>query len=188
MITPNRLTILRLFIAVACPPILILSSALSTDYVAVALFTAACITDWWDGHLARKKAMVTSTGAILDPIADKLLILGLMGTFSYLGLYGIEWIVLIAAREILVTWTRFMLLVRGRVVSAEGMGKLKVGIQIVSIYFSFIFLIAGDIYGEWGRGEAALPFFEMLHFIGIALANVITVVSGATFFYRLRKA
>ena len=184
MVTPNSLTFLRLLIALICPPLLIWARSFTSDVAVAVLFTGACITDWWDGYLARKKSLITPIGKIIDPIADKLLILGLMITFMYLRLYRIEWILPIIFREAAVTATRFIQLKRKNVIPAEWAGKIKLGFQIGSIYASLIYLSVHD--GELFSGTPwALTFFQWFHYLGIILANFFTISSGIRFFQRL---
>ena len=188
MITPNQLTAFRIIIALVLPLLLIWNRSFSRELLVFLGFTAACITDWWDGYLARKKSMVTWSGKIADPIADKLLIIGLMGTFSYLGLYSFWWVVPIFVREVVVTTIRLVSLKRGKVIPAEAAGKIKVGFQIASIYFTLIFLIFLDA-GFVSESKPSLLFlFQALHYSGIFLADVITIISGAFFFRHLSKA
>lgn len=183
MITPNRLTALRIVIAFLSPLLLLWNRSLTQEVLVFLAFTVACITDWWDGYLARTKSMVTWSGKIADPLADKLLIVGLMGTFSYLGLYSFWWVVPIFIRETVVTSIRLMSLKQGRVIPAEAAGKVKVGFQIASVYFTLVFLMILDTNPE----SSFLRLFQILHYAAVSLANVFTVLSGAIFFYRLRK-
>jgi len=186
MITPNRLTALRILIAFISPLLLIWNRSFLIESIVFVAFTAACITDWWDGHLARTKSMVTQTGKIADPIADKLLILGLMATFSFLRLYSFWWVVPILVRELAVTTVRLVNLKQGKVIPAEAAGKIKVGVQIASIYVTLGFLMVLDK-GSVELGSFLLNLFQILHYFGIFLANIVTVISGVIFFYRLNK-
>ena len=187
MITPNRLTALRIVIAFISPLLLIWHRSFQNELIVLISFTIACITDWWDGHLARSKSMITWAGKIADPIADKLLILGLMFTFSFLGLYSFWWVMPILVREIVVTGIRLLNLKQGTVIPAETAGKIKVGFQIGSIYITLVFLMVLD------RGlflEPKSMFFvslQMGHFLGILSANVVTILSGFIFLYRLNR-
>lgn len=184
MITPNRLTYLRFFLAFLCPFLLLLNRSLITDLWVILFFVIACITDWWDGHLARKYSMITGTGKILDPIADKILILGLMIVFVYLGLYSAEWIFFILIREISVTVTRLIRLKKGKVIPAEWAGKVKVGFQITSVSASLLLLSFLDIYTDKRIPDFYL-FLNFLHYFMIILANIFTITSGFLFFKRL---
>lgn len=182
MLTPNRLTWFRVVIAVVCPFFLVINRTYQGDVWVILLFTIASITDWLDGYLARKKSMVTGTGKIIDPIADKILILGLMVTFSYLNLYSFWWISLIVIREILVTATRLYCFWKGIVIPAEWAGKLKLGVQMTSVYLTLFLLTALDL----SQTGSFLRFFVRVHWIGIILANYFTVKSGALFFKHLK--
>ena len=171
-LTPNHLTAFRMVIAVIIPILLLARLSFPALIVSFILFTLAIITDWYDGHLARTQSMITNFGKIADPLADKLLILGLLFVFSFHHLYGYAWIVLIFIREIGITVLRFLALRKGWIVPAEKAGKYKVGVQITSIYLSFIY---------WGILRAHFPyasFFQALNLVGIFAANVITVYSG----------
>jgi CDP-diacylglycerol---glycerol-3-phosphate 3-phosphatidyltransferase len=183
-IVPNQLSLLRVAFALVLPILLIREQRLGWVIVEGILFSVCIATDWWDGYLARKYSLITSFGKIIDPVADKILILGVMGSFAYLRLYefggtgGIFWIALIFIREIGVTVIRLILLSEGRVVPAEKAGKVKMVFQILSIYLTFVFLLARA--AEMPRG-VFLSVLASLHFLGIAAANIVTVVSGVSF-------
>lgn len=188
MITPNRLTIFRILIALISPVILIVNRSFASELIVAFLFTVACITDWWDGYLARKKSMITNLGKIADPIADKLLIIGLMFTFAYLELYGYEWVLVIFIREVIVTIARLIKLKQGKVIPAEGAGKIKVGFQIGSIYATLIFVMLFDS-GLFFHPEPYFLFvFQSIHYLGIFLAVLTTVISGILFFQRFDES
>jgi CDP-diacylglycerol--glycerol-3-phosphate 3-phosphatidyltransferase len=128
--------------------------------------------------------MITKLGKIADPIADKLLIIGLMFTFAYLELYGYEWVMIICVRETAVTTARFIKLRQGKVIPAESAGKIKVGFQIGSIYATFVYLMLFDC-GLFYEPEPYFLFiFNSIHYLGIFLAVLTTVVSGVLFFQR----
>jgi len=129
--------------------------------------------------------MVTAFGQLIDPIADKLLILGMMFVFAYFGLYAVECVLVIATREILVTVTRIIRLKRGEVLPAEWAGKIKVGFQIGSIALSFWYLMLLDSVFFTSIESTLIPVFQFLNYSGIAMAVALTVISGILFFRRL---
>jgi CDP-diacylglycerol--glycerol-3-phosphate 3-phosphatidyltransferase len=184
MITPNQLTIFRILIALVCPFILIAERSLTNEIIVFILFTIACVTDWWDGHLARKHSMITNLGKIADPIADKLLTIGLLFTFAYLGLFGFEWVAIILVREVAVTIARFIKLKQGKVLPAEGAGKIKVGFQIGSIYATLLFMMLFDSALFFEPEPYFLFVFQSFYYIGIFLAVLLTLISGVIFFQR----
>lgn len=115
------------------------------DYFAVLVFSFAAITDFFDGYIARRWNMATTLGEILDPLADKLLVLA-----AFLGLMMIDranaWIVLaILTREFFITGLRVAAASAGRTVAAGNWGKWKTGLQITAI----IFLILDWFPGTW---------------------------------------
>lgn len=187
IITPNRLTALRILISLMNPLALIFKRSPSVEILVLIAFSIACVTDWWDGYLARTKSMVTRAGKIADPIADKLLILGLLFTFSYLKFYSFEWVIPIAIREAAVTTVRLVLLAQGKVLPAEWAGKVKVGFQCGSIYATLVLLFGLDSRLFEVFGSVVIGLFTMLHYLGILLANVVTITSGILFFNRLDK-
>ncbi|MBA2565794.1 MAG: CDP-diacylglycerol--glycerol-3-phosphate 3-phosphatidyltransferase [Gemmatimonadetes bacterium] len=121
---PNRITLARI---VACPVLaaLILLDPLWARTAAFALFLVAAFSDVYDGALARRSRRITAFGKLADPVADKLL---LASTFIPLAVQGAlsAWLVLLVlAREILITIFRRYALARGRVISASPLGKAK---------------------------------------------------------------
>lgn len=183
MITPNRLTYFRIVLAFLCPFLLLFYRSLAVDYWVMFFFAVACVTDWWDGYLARKYSMVTGTGKILDPIADKALILGLMFIFVKLGLYSFAWIFFIIVREVAVTTTRLIRLKKGKVIPAEWAGKVKVGFQITSVSLSLILLTYLD--ATEGNASDFFTALYLVNFVALFLANFFTMSSGFLFFKRL---
>lgn len=181
-ITPNHLSILRILLAVLSV-IFFLNVALISRLIALVFLIVAGLTDIWDGWIARRKGMITHTGKILDPIADKILVLGIMTTFCVLGLYSFLWIALIFFREIAVTLIRIYLLGKHIVVQAEKSGKIKTISQTVSIYVSFLYLMQRDYAYDF------LPFWNPLlaqififaNFFFLAVANGYTLLSGWEF-------
>ena len=137
---PNILTLSRIVFAFFIV-LLLMANTPAGCIAATALFIAASVTDFYDGHLAQKNGMVSNFGKIMDPIADKILMLSIFGVLAHLGM--VEWwmVIVIAAREILVTVSRLKAVVAGQVLAAEGAGKIKTVCQIVTISVALLFLI-----------------------------------------------
>lgn len=130
-----------------------------TYLVSAILFSIAAITDWLDGHLARKWGEETTFGAFLDPVADKLLVV--IAMVLIIAKYPDSiWITLaglmIIAREIIITALREWMAGQGKrsVVAVSSIGKWKTGMQITAIImlclFKPTFEFAGYNYGLWG--------------------------------------
>ncbi|MGH2905659.1 MAG: CDP-diacylglycerol--glycerol-3-phosphate 3-phosphatidyltransferase [Solirubrobacterales bacterium] len=130
---PNALTVLRILLV---PVVLIalLQETPNGDVLAGVAFAAAATTDWFDGYLARSRGLVTTFGKVMDPIADKLLIVGTLVTLSYLDRLSWWATGLVLFREFAVTGLRYLHRDDG-VVSASQYGKVKTVLQ------SFVLLI-----------------------------------------------
>jgi CDP-diacylglycerol---glycerol-3-phosphate 3-phosphatidyltransferase len=129
---PNTLTLFRI---VAVPVIIALMSVPNrlTCFLAALVFSAAAITDYFDGHLARQKGMVSNFGKVMDPLADKLLV-----SSALIMLCAVNWVpawavCVIIGRELAVTGLRNIIAQHELDVSSSWLGKYKTGFQIAAI-------------------------------------------------------
>jgi CDP-diacylglycerol--glycerol-3-phosphate 3-phosphatidyltransferase len=166
---PNALTLLRI-LAVPVVVVALLGETPNGDVIAAAVFALAAATDGLDGYIARSRDSVTTFGKLMDPLADKLLIIGAL--LSLVSLNRLEaWIAMvIIAREVAVTILRTIAAERGIVIAASWLGKAKTVLQIGAV----IALIAANPAPAW---------VDVL----VYLALVVTVLSGADYFFGLRK-
>ncbi len=102
------------------------------DYWATAVFCVAMTTDWFDGRLARRQGRATSVGSLLDPIADKILVLSVLVMLVEQGVAPGWMVAAIVVREVLVTGLRQAAIERGVVLAARDLGKLKTWAQAVA--------------------------------------------------------
>ena len=133
-------------------------------YWATALFAVAMATDWFDGRLARRSGRSSALGSLLDPVADKLLVLTMMILLVGLDVFDGWMVALIVARELLVSGLRLAALERGVVLEARDLGRLKTWTQAVAAGLGG--LAAAGAIDDWIARWA----------LGIAL--VLTWVSG----------
>ncbi len=140
MNTPNKLTILRIVLAFICIG-LILKNTFNSIILALIVFGLASLTDFFDGYLARKYNLISNLGKILDPIADKILIVGVFFSFFCLGLVNAWMVILITVREIVLTGVRLLNLKKGIVQDAQKIGKYKTVSQIAGILIIFLLMI-----------------------------------------------
>ena len=182
MNTPNKLTILRIILAFICVG-LILKNTLISIILALVVFGLASLTDFFDGYIARKYNLISDLGKILDPIADKVLILGVFFSFFWLGIVSFWMVILIAIREILLTVVRLFNLKKGVVQDAKIIGKHKTVAQIVGILFIFLIKILSEIIPS---NEIVIFLFNK--FIPVLMLYVvgITVFSGIIYFSKNR--
>ena len=102
------------------------------NYWATAVFCVAMTTDWFDGRLARKKGRSSSVGSLLDPIADKVLVLAVLVMLLGQGIVPAWMVAAIVVREVLITGLRQAAVERGVVLAARDLGKLKTWAQAVA--------------------------------------------------------
>src|SRR5438876_10177853 len=131
MTLADRLTLGRAFSA----PVVVLLFAVhfdGHDYWGTALFCAAMSTDWFDGRVARRSGRTSSFGSLLDPVADKLLVLATLVVLLDQDVFPAWMVAAIVARELLVSGLRLAALERGVVIGARDLGQLKTWSQAVA--------------------------------------------------------
>lgn len=138
---PNKLTILRVLMVPVFLIFALIPSIPYNFYIALFVFALASITDALDGHIARKNNLITTFGKFLDPLADKVLVMAALLCFVQLGLVGAVPVIIILAREFMVSALRLVTANEGVVVAAGIWGKLKTAFTMISIVV--ILLIAG---------------------------------------------
>lgn len=130
--TANKLTMLRLILI----PVFVVFSLLGRvwcDYVALAVFLIASLTDLADGQIARKYDMITDFGKFSDPLADKLLVAAALCVLVSKGLSSVWVLFFVIVREFIVTGIRLIASGRGKVIAASMWGKVKTVIQLVIV-------------------------------------------------------
>ncbi len=188
MITPNLITYCRFIFAFIGIVLLWNSIGFPSRLIALLVLFIAGITDLYDGWLARRWGKVTVVGKILDPIADKFFILGVMLTYSHLGLYSIIWVIIIAVREILLTVIRLVCLRKGVVLAAESLGKIKTTSQMVSLAVSFAYLLTRDNFATWTNWPTGITeIFLIAQYVFLMIAVLLTILSGVSFLRNLKN-
>jgi CDP-diacylglycerol---glycerol-3-phosphate 3-phosphatidyltransferase len=160
---PDQLTLAR----IASVPLVLLLFELEFDghdYWATGVFAAAMATDWLDGRIARRRGHTSALGSLLDPIADKILVLAVLIALVGRGVLPGWMVAAIVAREFLVSGLRLAAVERGVVLGARDLGKLKTWSQAVAAG-------AGGLAAA-GAWDDAVAWWALL----VALA--LTLVSG----------
>lgn len=191
MNVPNMLTVSRLVMTAIMLALLSLPDAIPfTKSLAFIIFVIAGITDYLDGHLARTVYGVTSFGKLMDPLADKVIICAAFVSFAELGLVPAYIVVIIIAREFLVTGLRLLAIEKGVLITAGKWGKHKTVWQIVAVV---VILLGMAIRHDVFRGadpaflaDYDLAFGYMAYAIAIGVA-LITVASGYLYFAENRE-
>jgi len=180
---PNHLTFIRIILAVSIIYFITLNTPNSL-IIAFIIFIIASLTDYLDGYIARKYNLITNLGKILDPIADKLLIVGTFLSFLYIGILNIWIVSIIIAREIIITVIRFFALKKNIVLAAEKHGKHKMISQVVVIISIFLILLLNYI-----LPNNNLTNFLYTHIINLLMIYVliITLFSGTYYLWTNKK-
>lgn len=131
---PNKLTVLRvLMIPFFVLFMLVDITGAADKWIAVALFVAASLTDFLDGHLARKYHLVTNFGKFMDPLADKLLVSAAMICLVEMGRLPAWIVIIIISREFIISGFRLIASDNGVVIAASYWGKFKTVFQMAMI-------------------------------------------------------
>ncbi len=144
MNTPNKITVLRIILV----PVFLAVFLLDIPYrffVSAALFSFASATDALDGRLARKNNLVTVFGQFLDPIADKMLVTAGLLAFMKENLCNVWIVLVILAREFIISSLRLIASAQGKVIPANIFGKIKTVMQMVSFIVIMILCGVNDI-------------------------------------------
>ena len=177
---PNQLTVLRLGMCA----LLLICMSITWSYAATAaffIFSLASLTDWLDGYIARSRNLVTDLGKLLDPLADKVLVIGTLVALVERGVAPMWMVVVIMAREFLITGLRMIAANKQKILSAERIGKHKTISQIVAVLVSLAIMSLGE-FGAQNSLVAHLLSYAQMPLYWFAL--IITVLSGAAYFWK----
>ena len=135
---PNKLTILRVIMIPFFVVSLLMDKGFTTELVALILFAAASFTDFLDGYIARKNNLVTNFGKFMDPLADKLLVCSAMICLIELERLPAWIVIIIIAREFIISGFRLVASDNGVVIAASYWGKFKTVSQMFMIMLLII--------------------------------------------------
>ena len=168
---PNKLTLAR---AVAVP-FFIAAYMLNMYWVALVLFCAASVTDYFDGRIAREQNLVTNFGKIMDPLADKTLVVSVLMVLASQGRVNVIPVIIIIVRELAVTGLRAVAASSPakKVIAASIWGKLKTVVQMATVTM----LMLDSIFG-------LIPF-PIIPIMVVAM-TILTVISGAEYFIQYK--
>ena len=187
---PNKLTISRFVLTIAFMAVMF-SQVKYHQTIALVLFSAAGISDWLDGVIARRRKLITNFGILMDPLADKIMVCS-----AFIAFVGLNWVpawmvVVIVARELAITGLRLLAVAKNVVLAAEGYGKHKTISQMVAI-IAILVLASHTEWGPVGRaifgcqwpGQA--PWVEWFAELAKWVAVALTFISGWLYLWRNR--
>lgn len=168
---PNKLTLLRI-IAI---PVFIVVLMRGYGYAATVIFIAAALTDMLDGKIARKYDLVTNFGKLMDPLADKLLVMSALVCLVELGSVPGWMVIVILAREFAVTGLRQVAASEGIVIAAGTTGKIKTITQMIAIPLLLL--------DNWPCRYIGVPLDQIFLWIAVAM----TIISGVEYIIKNKQ-
>lgn len=172
MTTATKITLVRIVLI----PVFLVCMYLSEcwgfmQYVALAVFAIASLSDFLDGEIARRYNQVTDLGKFLDPLADKVLVISAMAMFCEWDVFPAWALMVVLAREFAVTGLRLIAVGNGRVIAAGWSGKIKTAVTMVGLCVMLVF---------W----QGYSFSGIVNWIVVAAIVVTTLYSGLEYFIR----
>ena len=169
---PNSLTLLRIFLV---PFLVVVLLTKYSDFLGLGIFLVAAITDFFDGYFARRMKKITRLGALLDPIADKLLMSAAFISLVELGLARAWMVVIIIGREFAVSGLRSIAAQQGVTITASPLGKGKMISQVIAISLLILGYELGDIVPVLGE-------------VALWIVMVFALASGIDYFLKFARA
>lgn len=163
---PNKLTLMRIILIPVFMAVLYWGFP-GANYVALAIFVIASLTDWLDGKIARSRNLVTDFGKFADPLADKMLVTAAMLWFVETGRMPAWALLIVICREFAVSGLRMIASDKGKVIAAGWSGKVKTASTMVCIILMFL-----------------IPGIALLDGVCVGLITLTTLYSGVEYFVK----
>lgn len=144
MSPPNTVTLLRILLTPIFLGLLFSGDSFDKQF-ALAIFTIAAITDWYDGFIARRYGYVSRFGKFFDPIADKFLTSAGFISFYFLGYAELWMVIAISVRDVLITLLRMIAELKNKQFDTSNLAKTKTVVQLATIYLILIFDVVNSI-------------------------------------------
>ena len=167
---PNKLTLLRIILV----PVFIVVLMTGHYYISAVIFVVASLTDMLDGKIARKYDLVTDFGKLMDPLADKLLVMSALICLVQLGDIPGWMAIVILGREFAITGLRTVAASSGVVIAAGWTGKIKTVLQMIAVVLILL--------KNWPFVYLGIPMDQIV----LWAAVVMTIVSGAEYIIKNR--
>jgi len=139
MTLPNQLTVLRMVLTPVAVFLLLMQDIMAKQ-IGTGVFIVASLTDWYDGHCARKYGYVTDWGKFLDPLADKILISSMLLCFVLLNYIRAVWVIMIVMRDVVITALRGYMMMYEKPIAARRIAKWKTFSQVGLVYTILLYI------------------------------------------------
>jgi len=183
---PNKLTLLRIFLVPFFVYFMMGNTSSTFRLTALIIFSIASLTDMLDGKIARKHNLITTFGKLMDPLADKVLVMSAMICFVALN-YAPAWgVIVILTREFLVTSLRLIAAGEGLVIAADKWGKVKTVTQMLWVIWTIFWLWLESL--PLLSGRLAASSFGHAFAVFLMYASVFfTLLSGFNYVWKNRS-
>lgn len=179
---PNQLTLLRIILTACMVAVLAFQISPWWHWVSLLIFVLASVTDFLDGFLARKLNLMTSFGALMDPLADKFLICSAFIFFVELHLVPAWSIVIIVTRELAVTGLRVLAASKNKTLAADHLGKLKTSLQIAAVILIFLQISIIHTFPDFTSPLITTVPITIFH-----AAVLATLISAVSYLYKNKR-
>ena len=183
----NRLTISRIILTFVFMFFLFVKGVFAKS-AAFLIFSIAAFSDFLDGRIAKQKNIISDFGKFMDPLADKILIIAAFAAFVQMNLIEAWMLVIIIAREFVITSLRLFALNKGRVLAASKSGKHKTASQMFVIFLILVFILLKEIMLRFFSWNPAWEvFFQRGIYILMWIVVGLTLYSGISYLLENRK-
>ncbi len=183
----NKLTMLRIVLTFVFM-FFLFGDGFAPKVTSLVVFALAALSDYFDGRIAQKRNMITDFGKLMDPIADKILVLAAFAAFVQMQLIDAWMFVIIIFREILITSLRLFALNKGKVLAAAKAGKHKTFSQMIVIFLILGFIVFKETmlaFFTWNPDWE--KFFTQGIFFMMTVTVALTLYSGLSYLWQNRK-
>lgn len=186
MTLPNQLTVLRIILTPIAVFFLLMPGVFANIQLATGVFIIASLTDWYDGHFARKYGYVTKWGKFFDPLADKMLISAMLFGFVILEYIQFGWVIIIVLRDIIITALRGYMMVYDKPLSTNLLAKWKTFSQVVLVYALLVYINI-EQFTAIGTSGIQLTKFKTFINIYVPIVAFFTVATGIIYIIQNRR-
>lgn len=178
---PNMITLMRIFAA----PLIVYAAFTGARYTLI-FFICIAVSDFFDGKIARRFNMVSEWGKTLDPLADKILVVPILGLFLYREEIGLIVFLLIFTREVVITVFRWIARQKGRATPSLSVGKWKANFEFISI--GFLLATPDQVGISYLNSLVAFSGYQMHHIGSLLLwcAAILAWISLVQLWYAYR--
>jgi CDP-diacylglycerol--glycerol-3-phosphate 3-phosphatidyltransferase len=187
---PNRITMFRIIITFAFIPA-IMAEDIFYNYIALAIFLVASISDFIDGYLARKYDIVSNFGKVMDPLADKILVLAALLCFVHLQVIPVWMVIIVISRDFFIQGIRQMAAQEGKIIAASNWGKVKTVIEMIAIITTLILISLNNslthykiLLPEFMNIESKTWMLKIIPYILMFFAAAAALISGLEYFFK----